>query len=273
MRKSVSNLLVAAALVALPLLAHADGSDGRVCGLPDGRACGSDAHVKGSDAHADGSDGRVCGLGGHDVGPDGSADADTVFTQEVEPSRYDLRVHRYRRHWGALIPTQLILQNAGNMGYLSMGIGWDYGRRRQWETHLLVGFIPKYSSSRAKVTTTLKETYTPFSIYVGRGFAVEPLSTGLYVNTVYGGEFWGRQPGRYPVKYYEALSTKFRVNAFLGQRVTMRVPNNRRLFVKSVSAFYELSVCDLYVRAMFQDSSVSLWDVLALSLGLKVQLL
>lgn len=202
-----------------------------------------------------------------------AAQADTIVTEQASPSRYDQRVHRYRRHWGAIIPTQVIIQNAGNMGYMSLGIGWDYGRRRQWETHLLWGFIPKYDSPRPKMTMTVKETYIPFSVYLGSDFALEPLSTGLYVNTVYGHEFWRSQPGRYPVKYYEALSTKFRINAFLGQRLTMRVPNNRRLFVKSISAFYELSACDLYVRAMFQDSSIKLWDILALSLGLKLQLL
>ena len=69
-------------------------------------------------------------------------------------SRYDKRIHYYRKGWASLIPTQHVLQFCGNMGLVSVGIGWDYGKRRQWETHLLVGFVPKYESDYAKMTFT-----------------------------------------------------------------------------------------------------------------------
>jgi hypothetical protein len=90
---------------------------------------------------------------------------------------------------------------------------------------------------------------------------------------VFGDEFWGRQPERYPHKYYEFLSTKVRVNIFLGQRVTKIVPYNKRKAIKSITAFYEVSTCDLYLRAMIVDNHISLWDIVGLSLGAKFQLL
>ena len=43
--------------------------------------------------------------------------------------------------------------------------------------------------------------------------------------------------------------------------------------MKSISAFYELSTCDLYIRAMFQDRDVHLTDIVGLSLGLKLQIM
>ncbi|MDD5862016.1 MAG: hypothetical protein PUF37_03995 [Prevotellaceae bacterium] len=200
-------------------------------------------------------------------------EADSIYVKDSIPGKYDHRIHRYRKYWESLIPTQIIIQNAGNMGYISGGFGWEYGRRGQWETHLLWGFLPKYSSTRAKLTMTVKETYIPWSINLGKGFALEPLSSGIYVNTVYGHEFWKSQPGRYPDKYYQALSTKFRLNVFLGQRVTFNIPERHRFLVKAVTAFYEVSTCDLYIRAMIQDDQISLWQILGLSLGLKFQLL
>ena len=187
-------------------------------------------------------------------------------------TRYDRRVHRYRLQWQSLIPTQTVVQFAGNMGLLSFGVGWEYGRHKQWETHLLFGFLPRYGSDRAKVTMTLKENFIPWSIYLKRGWAVEPLSVGLYFNTVFGPEFWRSLPARYPDSYYPFLSTKVRVNVFAGQRVELVLPSNRRKFVKSITAFYELSTCDLYLRALVQDGSVSLCDIFGLSLGLKFQL-
>ena len=196
-----------------------------------------------------------------------------VYVADAKQKMYDKRVLRYRKRWEALIPTQFVIQNAGNMGFLSFGFGWNYGKRGEWETNLLVGFIPKYKSDRAKVTMTLKENYIPWSIYVGKGVQFEPLRTGLYLNSVFGSEFWDEQPSRYPNDYYEFLSTKFRLNIFAGQGVTMVIPNNNRHFVKSVSFFYEMGTCDLYIRARYLDRSVSFWEIMGLSLGVKFQLL
>ena len=143
--------------------------------------------------------------------------ADSIYVSQPEPSRYDKRVLRYRKHWAALIPTQFVIQNAGNMGVISAGIGWHYGKYRQWETHLLWGYIPKHQSTRGKLTMTLKENYIPWSIDLKRGWSIEPLSASIYLNTVYGHEFWKSQPNRYPDDYYQFMSTKFRLNIALGQ--------------------------------------------------------
>ena len=112
----------------------------------------------------------------------------------------------------------------------------------------------------------------PDNVSTLEGALIEPLSVGLYFNTVFGPEFWRSQPARYPDSYYPFLSTKVRVNVFAGQRVELVLPSNRRKFVKSITAFYELSTCDLYLRALVQDGSVSLCDIFGLSLGLKFQL-
>lgn len=198
---------------------------------------------------------------------------DSIYTSTPDESKYDRRVHRYRKHWNALIPTQFVVQNAGNMGLLSAGIGWDYGKRRQWETHLLFGYIPKHQSSHAKMTMTIKENYIPWSITFKKGWSIEPLTSSLYLNTVYGNEFWGSQPSRYPNKYYDFMSTKLRLNAALGQSVTWVVPTNRRKYAKTISLFYEVSSCELYLRTKILDNSVPLKDILGLSIGVKVQTL
>lgn len=61
---------------------------------------------------------------------------DSADISNKRSSRYDKRVHRYRKHWESLIPTHTKLQFAGNMGLLSLGTGWDYGKRNQWETDI-----------------------------------------------------------------------------------------------------------------------------------------
>ena len=59
----------------------------------------------------------------------------------VKERRWDKRKHlRYDERWERLKPTHLKWQYAGGMGLNSVGVGWDYGRRCQWETDFQVGF-------------------------------------------------------------------------------------------------------------------------------------
>ena len=126
------------------------------------------------------------------------------------------------------------------MGFLSAGIGWDYGKRDQWESDIFIGFIPKYDSKRAKTTMTLKQSYLPWSFDLKKGFSIEPLACGLYFNTMFGDEFWVQEPDRYPKGYY-GFSTKIRTHVFLGQRFTFTIDPERRFRSKSISLFYELN--------------------------------
>lgn len=69
----------------------------------------------------------------------------------VRERRWDQRTHLRYEGWERLKPTHLKWQYAGGMGLNSVGIGWDYGRRCQWETDFLVGFsrrnMPRSSGS------------------------------------------------------------------------------------------------------------------------------
>lgn len=196
--------------------------------------------------------------------------SDTVVLSKPSYSKYDKRIHRFRRNWERLIPTHNVVQFAGNMGMFSLGTGWDYGKRDQWETDVLLGFIPKHDSHRTKITMTLKQNYIPWSIDLGRQFALEPLECGLYLNTVFGHEFWVHEPSRYPEGYY-GFSSKIRAHIFLGQRLTYDIDKERRFFAKSVTFFYELSTYDLVLVSRVTNKYLRARDYLSLSFGLKFQ--
>lgn len=186
-------------------------------------------------------------------------------------NHYDKRVHRYRTRWESLIPTHSKIQFAGNMGLLSLGPGWDYGKRNQWETDLYLGFVPKYSSKKTKITMTVKQNYMPWSFTLGKGFSTEPLACGMYFNTVFSDNFWVSEPDRYPKGYY-GFSSKIRIHVFLGQRLTYDIPSQYRLTARAVTFFYELSTCDLYVVSAATNRYLRPRDYLSLSFGVKFQL-
>ena len=202
---------------------------------------------------------------------------DSIAVEQATESRYERSLERRQQIWASLIPNHFVIQNAGNMGLLSAGIGWSYGKNRKWETDLLIGFIPRHDSSRLKVTTTLKGNYIPWRIDLTPNttggdkphWLFEPLTASLYLNTVYGSEFWKSQPSRYPDKYYEFMSTKFRLNVAFGQRITLKVPDNKRRRHSRIALFYEIGSCDLYIRSLFQGQDVSIGDIIGLSIGAK----
>lgn len=201
---------------------------------------------------------------------------DSLHRQDsiIYPDRYIQRISNREDRWLNLIPNQYVLQYAGNMGLMSFGIGWTYGKREQWESDLLFGFLPKYNSERFHMTFTLKENYIPWSIDFRHGWELKPFTSSIYLNFISGHEFWNSQPrSRYPDGYYGPLSTKLRYNISFGQRVEKHIPHNHRKYFKAFIFFYEVSTCDLYVRSMFMDGfEQPLRDVVTLSLGLRMRI-
>lgn len=185
---------------------------------------------------------------------------------------YEKRVNRYQSQWEKLIPTHQKVQYAGGMGLISVGLGWDYGKSDQWETDVFFGYLPRYSTKDAKITFTLKQNYMPWKKNLGSKFTLEPLACGLYVNTIFNGEFWVNEPDKYPDGYY-SFSTKMRFHIYIGQRITLNIPPEKRLFTKSLTFFYEISSNDLYIASAFTNSYLGPKDYLRLSFGLKFQLM
>ena len=61
-----------------------------------------------------------------------SASNDTVPHDSIQRLlRYEQRLERIQQRWQRLIPSYGKIQYAGNMGLISFGTGWSYGRNKQ----------------------------------------------------------------------------------------------------------------------------------------------
>lgn len=187
----------------------------------------------------------------------------------VAEETYSPSVQRYQNIWKSLIPRYGKIQYAGSMGFLSAGTGWVYGKNDQWETDLLIGIIPRFSSNRAKATLTVKQNFMPWKIRPDKRVYIEPLACGMYLNTILDNEFWIKEPEKYPSGYYD-FSTKLRMHIFAGQRISYMYDKND--LNKKITLFYELSTSDLYFISAATNKYLRLRDVLSLSFGVKLQL-
>lgn len=195
--------------------------------------------------------------------------SDSIINQEIEYNdRYTKRLEKYERAWRYLIPAYAKIQYAGNMGMFSFGTGWQYGKNDQWETDLLFGFIPKHQSKKSKITFTIKQNFIPWKMWKCDKFYFEPLSCGIYLNSVLSDEFWSSAPDKYPNGYYW-FSTKVRTNIFIGERFTLLVPAKKREFARSITFFYEVSTHDFAIIQAIKNSRLTPKDYLTLSFGIK----
>lgn len=199
-----------------------------------------------------------------------------VHAQEIkgeilEKSKYDHRTHHYQESWNKLVPSFLKAQYAGSMGVFSIGTGWDYGKQRQWETDLYLGYLPKFDSEQSKFTFTLRQNYIPWSVTIKNNFSYEPFSVAIYFTSILDEDFWPKQPEKYPDGYYW-FSLRVRSNIALGQRIVYNIPTEKRNFSKSVTLFYEVSTNDSYILSAYGNDYIKLSDIIHLSLGLKFQL-
>ncbi|QIH32931.1 hypothetical protein [Sphingobacterium sp. DR205] len=169
-----------------------------------------------------------------------------------------------------LVPSSYLVQYAGSIGLFSAGAGWDYGRQKQWSTDFLLGYVPKYDTDRAKLTLTLRQTYTPFTVKLHEQVSYHPLRTGVYLNTTLGKQFWYKEPDKYPNSYY-SFSTRLRINIFVGQDFSYKLKSNSSYF-EGIKFYYDLHTSDLYLVSGVQNKYLKFDDYIGLALGIKLQI-
>ena len=115
------------------------------------------------------------------------------------PTRYEKMMARRMEGWKRLIPDHYKIQFAGSIGAASIGTGWTYGKKQQWETDVMLGFLPKFESEHHKAVFTLKQSYLPWRLRVkGSAWVIQPLSCSLFLSSVLSDKFWTHEPDRYP---------------------------------------------------------------------------
>lgn len=119
---------------------------------------------------------------------------------------------------------------------------------------------------------TLKQNFIPWNVAISDKVNLKPFSTGLYLNTMFGRDFWGKQPSKYPNGYY-GFSPKMRINIFIGQGWEYKFKSNKKLLSQSATLFYEISTNELYLISAFTNDYLKLKYILGLSLGIKLQIM
>jgi hypothetical protein len=159
------------------------------------------------------------------------------------------------------VPDHAKLQLAGDIGFLSPGIGWELWDRRL-EADLFFGWVPESIGGHDIYSATAKLTYAPWRLRAGPHWRIQPLRTGVQVTWTFGSEYFVSQPERYPSGYYD-FPTALHAGLALGAAVIRKLPHERDL-----TLYAEAVALDTMLRDWHENrETIAASDVLSLAIG------
>lgn len=166
------------------------------------------------------------------------------------------------RDW--LLPDYAKVQFAGNIGFLSLGVGYQFLNERL-NSELIYGFVPKSISKAEPVhTITIKNTL-PFFIRDYKTITISPI-TGFTFSFDTGNNSTLILPDKYPKGYY--FTNAFHFTIFVGANVHKDFVNPG-LF-KGVDFYFELGTVEKFLWYAFKYEEVMINDVLSTAIGLNL---
>jgi hypothetical protein len=163
---------------------------------------------------------------------------------------------------GILIPDHSKIQYAGSMGIVSASVGWNYWDGKL-ETDYYIGYLPQRRGFNHNITTSLEQTYIPWFVENSDGTVFSPIITGIYINRVFGSDYYTELPSKYPDKYYW-WSSAVRINFFVGSRIMFQDINSH---FPDIGLFTRFNTNDLYLVSAFDNESIKWYDIIKFSFG------
>lgn len=164
------------------------------------------------------------------------------------------------------VPDHAAAQLAGNAGFLAAGVGYAVARERVL-TDVLVGWVPASVGGLDIFSLTAKLGWAPWKVERG-SWTVRPLVAGTQLTYTFGGQYFLRQPHRYPDLYYPRPTA-----LHLGLTVGGAVTTPLELLDRRVAVFAEVVALDHALRLWYLNPrTVGPEDVFSLALGARVAL-
>ncbi len=159
-----------------------------------------------------------------------------------------------------IIPDYAKVQFAGNIGFLSGGIGYQLFKNKM-QTEFIYGFVPKKHAHAEIHAFTLKNTFPLFrKQYLG--LEISPY-LGFTFSYETGRNSFVELPSQYPSGYYS--SNAFHL-CFMGG-VAAKQQLNPKYFIKEIEFFAEAVSVDSFFWYKINSRQIKLYQVVSMALG------
>jgi hypothetical protein len=169
------------------------------------------------------------------------------------------------RKWFA--PDAVTLQFAGNLGMFSIAPSYSFAQDKL-NAELFYGFVPKFDAEEALHLLTLKGIYKPVrKVALKNDFSLTPLRVGLGLSYYFRSQFSTNWSSAYPTSDYYWWTSSLRLTGSLGPALNYSLPNSKSF--SELSLFGDLNTYDLIVTSAVKDKTLTAWDIISFSLGVR----
>lgn len=162
-------------------------------------------------------------------------------------------------------PDYTTVQVAGNIGFLSTGVGYKLFEDT-WYAELLYGYVPAARSKAESIhLLTIKNTFPITNKEIGNGFTISPIA-GLGMTYHVGANTFTTLPSRFPKGYY--ISNAIHFTIFGGFNLHKKFKNEN--FFKGADLYYELGTVESYLWFVITSSEVSFSEAFSSAIGVRL---
>ncbi len=156
------------------------------------------------------------------------------------------------------------IQFAGNIGFFSVGFGYQFLNNRLY-SELLYGYVPESISKAEKIhTITIKNTFPILNKEI-KTIILSPI-TGFTASLETGNNSFLILPDKYPKGYYS--TNAFHFTLFIGAKVHKNFINSKT--IKGSDLYFELGTVDTYLWYAILSKEVKINQIFSSAIGINL---
>ncbi|HLO36897.1 MAG TPA: hypothetical protein VK173_00260 [Lacibacter sp.] len=158
-----------------------------------------------------------------------------------------------------ILPHHAKVQFAGSIGFISVGAGYEFAKKKKLHVDFFYGYVPKKIGGINIHTITGKLTWIPVSLQKG-DFKVDLLTAGVLVNYAFGKQY---RLSRESLIYY-GFPTAVHVAVFAGGALTKN----------KIGIYYEVGITDkeLITFASNLKGGIKFHEIVNIGIGARIKL-
>jgi len=161
-------------------------------------------------------------------------------------------------------PDYTKIQFAGNIGFLSIGLGYQFFNNRLY-SEILYGYVPVSISRAQKIhIITIKNTFPIINKNI-KEIIISPI-TGFTASFETGNNSFLKLPDKYPKGYH--ITNALHLTLFLGAKVHKNFIYPK--IIKGADLYFELGTVESYVLYAFLSKEVRINQILSSAIGINL---
>jgi hypothetical protein len=161
------------------------------------------------------------------------------------------------------LPHYVPIQFAGNIGFLSTGVGYT-SNHENYQLSLLYGYAPRVIAG-AEIHTIAAKNIFPLSRHAMRNNQTLIPYVGLGLMVEISANSFFRQPDHYPEGYYD-FPKNLHVTGYAGAKLQRLFPDEFSMF-RGVEFFAEAGTVDIYLWYKAMSNQIRFHQIFSLALG------